>query len=374
MAGVSLRDRWRSLRTRLLSDPEFQRRATAFPLTRPLAWLGARRSFDLVAGFVYSQTLHALLALGLLERLQRDPMRLEEIAEAAALEPAAALRLMKAADAVDLTERRDDGRWGLGADGAALAGNPGARAMIRHHHALYRDLADPIALLRGEVKETELGKFWRYAREADGGRLKTEDVEDYSRLMAESQSLVAHDILAAYPMERHSRILDVGGGDGTFLSAVAGRYPQADLTLFDLPAVSEVARRRLADRGLADRVSVVGGDFAQDALPAGRDLITLVRILHDHEDDKVLTLLSACREALADGGALLIAEPMSGTRGGARIADAYFGFYLLAMGTGRARTPQEYAGMLESVGFRIITPLSTRNPLMTRVLVARVRA
>ncbi|MCR9221200.1 MAG: methyltransferase domain-containing protein [Alphaproteobacteria bacterium] len=374
MAGVSLRDRWRSLRTRLLSDPEFQRRATAFPLTRPLAWLGARRSFDLVAGFVYSQTLHALLALGLLERLQRDPMSLEEIAEAAALEPAAALRLMKAADAVDLTERRDDGRWGLGADGAALAGNPGARAMIRHHHALYRDLADPIALLRGEVKETELGKFWRYAREADGGRLKTEDVEDYSRLMAESQSLVANDILAAYPMERHSRILDVGGGDGTFLSAVAGRYPQADLTLFDLPAVSEVARRRLADRGLADRVSVVGGDFAQDALPAGRDLITLVRILHDHEDDKVLTLLSACREALAEGGALLIAEPMSGTRGGARIADAYFGFYLLAMGTGRARTPQEYAGMLESVGFRIITPLSTRNPLMTRVLVARVRA
>jgi demethylspheroidene O-methyltransferase len=370
----TLRDRWRSLRTRLLGDPDFQRRAIDFPLTRPFARLGTRRSFDLVAGFVYSQTLAAVAELGWLERLKSEPQPLETLAEEAELEPEAARRLLKAAAAIGLSEQRDDGRWGLGAEGAALAGNPGALAMIRHHGHLYRDLADPLALLRGQVKETELAAYWRYGREAKGGRIAREQAEAYSALMGASQMLLVDDVLSAYPMDGHRKLLDVGGGDGHFLEAVARRHPDLDLTLFDLPAVAAIARDRLAASGLGQRVAVAEGDFAADLLPDGHDLITLIRILHDHEDEKALALLEACRTALAPGGALLIAEPMSGTPGGARIADAYFGFYLLAMGSGRARTPDEIAALLETAGFRIVTPISTRNPLMVRAIVARERA
>ncbi|MEQ8602956.1 MAG: methyltransferase [Marivibrio sp.] len=372
--GASLRDRWRDWRNRKLADPDFQHRAIANPLLRPFARMGVRRSFDLVAGFVYSQTLAAFVALDLLDRLKEAPQSEAALSDATDLDPAALNRLMKAAAAVGLAERFDDGRWGLGADGAALAGSPGARAMIRHHDALYRDLTNPVALLRGEAGETELARFWRYAGEADGRAVKPEEAEGYSRLMAESQSLLAEEILAAYPMDGTRRILDVGGGGGAFLTAVAARHPQAQLTLFDLPGVAEYARAEIARRGLAKRISVAAGDFMHDPLPAGCDLITLVRILHDHDDDKALALLKACRVALADVGALLIAEPMSGRADAARVADAYFGFYLLAMGSGRARTPDEISALLDAADFRIVTPLTTRNPLMVQAIAARPRA
>jgi len=372
--GASLRDRWRDWRNRKLCDPSFQQKAIANPLLRPFAKIGVRRSFDLVAGFVYSQTLAAFVELDLLDRLSQAPLTENALAEATGLEPAAAARLMKAAAAVGLAERFDDGRWGLGADGAALVGSPGARAMIRHHGAFYRDLADPVRLLKGEGGETELARFWRYAREADGRGIKADEAEGYSRLMAESQSLLADEILAAYPMDGCRRILDVGGGGGVFLTAVAARHPTADLTLFDLPGVAEYARAEIARRGLAERISIAAGDFMHDPLPTGHDLITLVRILHDHDDDKALALLTACRAALADGGALLIAEPMAGRRDAARVADAYFGFYLLAMGSGRARAPEEISALLVQAGFRIVTPLTTRNPLMVQAIAARPRA
>ena len=102
-----------------------------------------------------------------------------------------------------------------------------------------------------------------------------------------------------------------------------------------------------------------------------RDSITLVRVLHDHDDDLVLRLLRAVRQAMSAGSTLLVAEPMAGTAGAERIGDAYFGFYLLAMGSGRARTPTELTHLLELSGFTNIRLPPTRRPLRVRLLTAR---
>ncbi|MGK3925309.1 methyltransferase, partial [Enterococcus faecium] len=78
----------------------------------------------------------------------------------------------------------------------------------------------------------------------------------------------------------------------------------------------------------------------------GADIASLVRVLHDHDDTAVRTILGAVHAALPPGGTLLVAEPMSGTRGAAPIGDAYFGFYLTAMKSGRPRTADELSAML----------------------------
>ena len=93
-------------------------------------------------------------------------------------------------------------------------------------------------------------------------------------------------------------------------------------------------------------------------------------MLHDHDDHAALALLRAARAALAPGGRLLIAEPMAGTRGAAASGDAYFGFYLLAMGRGRPRRPEVIAAMLRTAGFSRSRLLRTRVPLVTRVMIA----
>ena len=133
--------------------------------------------------------------------------------------------------------------------------------------------------------------------------------------MSASQTLVAGEILAAYSFRRHRCLLDVGGGDGTFLSAVATREPDLRAILFDLPAVAERARERFAKERIEGRATVYAGDFLGDPLPAGADVASLVRVIHDHDDDAALRLLRGVHAVLPAGGVLLVAEPFAATKG-----------------------------------------------------------
>ena len=216
-----------------------------------------------------------------------------------------------------------------------------------------------------------MADYWPYAGDPDPAALGADAVRRYTDVMSASQALIAAEVLASWPLDGYRSLLDVGGGDGHFLRAVAARYPEPSLALFDLPAVIALAATRFAAAGLARRVRLTGGDFFREPLPAGADLITLVRVLHDHDDEAALAILRAVHAALPAGGTLLIAEPMAGTRGAEAVADAYFGFYLLAMGSGRARTPRELGRLAGAAGFGPLRLLPGRAPLLTRVAVLR---
>lgn len=362
-----------ALRNRVLSSPRFQRWAAAFPLTRPVARHRARRMFDIVAGFVYSQVLYTCVHLRILELLHESgPLTIGELAARVDLPEESCLLLAKAASSLDLMEYYGRGRWGLGAQGAAMIANPGVAAMVEHHAMLYADLQDPVSLLRaGKTGQTRLGRFWAYAGQEPPSGLDGERVSEYTRLMSVSQQLVAEEILDVFTFRGYARLMDLGGGNATFLSAVAGRVPGLELVLFDLPAVAEKARARFAELGLEHRATAVGGDFFADPLPRGADLISLVRVVHDHNDDHVLGLFRSIRQVLPAHGALLLAEPMSGTSGAEPIGDAYFGIYLHAMGRGRPRTPAELEEMLLKSGFTRVRLIPTRTPLLTRVMLAQ---
>jgi demethylspheroidene O-methyltransferase len=141
--------------------------------------------------------------------------------------------------------------------------------------------------------------------------------------------------------------------------------------LFDLPAVAERAARRFESAGLTARTRAVGGDFLNQDLPTGADVLSLIRVVHDHNDDGAAAILRGAYRALPPKGVLLLAEPMMGTPGAETVGDAYFGFYLLAMGRGRARTPQALQQMLITAGFVSAQLLRTRQPLQGRLIVAR---
>jgi demethylspheroidene O-methyltransferase len=158
-----------------------------------------------------------------------------------------------------------------------------------------------------------------------------------------------------------------------FASAVAKRWPHLQVTVFDLPEVAKRAQARFAGLGLGQRAQAVGGDFVATVLPSGADIVSLVRVVHDHDDAKVLALLRAVRRVLPDNGVLLLAEPMAGTPGAQAMGDAYFGMYLWAMGSGRPRRVEDLAALLHECGFEAPRHLPNATPLQTQVLVARVR-
>jgi demethylspheroidene O-methyltransferase len=362
-----LHGRFIAARNRLLASAHFQRFATRFPLLRPVARGQARALFDLVAGFAYSQILAACIETGLLEVLADGPQDTAEIAARIDLPAMGAERLLRAAVALGLAEALGD-HWVLGVGGAALRGTRGLAEMVAHHRLLYADLADPVALLRRGGGGGSLSGMWGYAESAGTGDATA--VAAYSTLMAASQPMIAAQAIDAYSFHRHRRLLDVGGGEGAFLTAVGARVPGIELGLFDLPAVAARARARFDSSDLSTRSVTFGGDFLRDALPEGYDIVSLVRVLHDHDDPPALALLRSIHAALPPGGTVFIAEPMARTPGAEAVGDAYFGFYLLAMGSGRPRSAAEIKAMLRQVGFVRPRALRTAMPLTTSAIVA----
>ena len=358
------RGRLASWRDRTLASPDFRAWAARFPLTRPIARRRSRALFDLCAGFAYSQILQSCVELDLFNLLNANSQTPAALAPRIGLTPERAARLCEAAAGLKLLRRRGDA-YALGPLGAAMVGNDGVAAMVRHHAILYRDLADPVGLLRAEKGGTGLAAYWPYGTDSDPAALPSTDIAPYSALMADSQPLVAAEILAAYDITRHRVLLDVGGGEGAFLEQAATSAPALQLCLFDLPEVAARARARLGSR-----VTATGGDMRHDALPQGADLLTLIRVIHDHDDADAMAILRRARAAIPPGGTLLLCEPMLDARG-AEPVGAYFTLYLLALGSGRPRCQAELTAMLTQAGFGTVRAARTGNALITSMLIAR---
>lgn len=358
--NLSLWTRWVLLRNRVLGSAAFQRWASRTPLVRGIARRRASAQFDLVAGFVYSQILSACVTTGLIGFLREGPRSFDEIAALLKIEHNAAKTLLRAARSLQLVEEPQPDVWTLGEQGAPLSANEGAMAMIRHHELLYRDLADPVRLLAdNRAKQTALSAYWTYASRTDGEG----DTKGYSALMAATQPMVSEQIVNAYDFGRHQRLLDIGGGTGAFARAVSAVAPHLAIGVFDLPEVLE--------RTEQGTFAAHPGSFKTSALPSGYDLITLVRILHDHDDEVAQALLAKIHHALPNGGQLLIVEPMSESARAGRMGDAYFGLYLWAMGSGRPRSASALTDMLKKAGFSCVDRVPTALPIITSALLAK---
>ncbi len=355
---------------RLIARPGFQAAVARVPLLRGVARRDGAALFDVVAGFVRAQVLLAVVELDLSARLMDGPRHPAELALETGLPPDRMEILLQAAAALKLLRRLRDGRFALARQGAALAGVPGLSGMIRHHGPFYRDMADPVALLRGDV-DTELARFWPYVFGATGTPPPRAVTAAYSDLMSDSQTLVAQDTLATVRFAGVHRLLDVGGGSGAFAAAVCRAQPGIAATVLDLPGVAPLAQARIAATGLTGRLDFVPGSFRDGPLPSGADMISLVRVLYDHADGTVAALLAQAFAALPPGGRLVISEPMSGGHNPDPAGDVYFAFYTLAMRTGRARSAARIADLCRAAGFTGLRYHRSRRPFVTTVVEAR---
>lgn len=354
---------------RIAASPAFQRWAAGIPLVRRIARAEGQDLFDIVQGFVSSQVLFAVVELRLLHRVMDGPLTAGQLAQGTGITADRMMRLTQAATALGLLRRKGD-LFYITRKGAALTGVPGLEQMIRHHDVLYRDLADPLAFLRGET-QTELAGFWPYVFGASGA-VDPETTAVYSDLMAQSQGLVAQDTLRMVSLKGLRHMADIGGGSGAFAEAAAAATRGLQVTLYDLPKVIEAAGRRLENAPQKSRIALAPGSFRDDPLPAGVDAISLIRVLYDHEDSTVRDLLAKVHDTLPPGGRVIVSEPMSGGVTPDRAGDVYFAFYCMAMRTGTVRSQDRISTLLAEAGFaQIRTPRSLR-PFVTSVVEAVV--
>lgn len=356
-----------------LAQPQSYEWARSHWATR---WLVRRRTqqlFGWMSGFVQSQVLLASVRLGLLEVLAEQPQTLDALSVRLNVPEQPLLRLLSSAVAMGLLRLDSAECYRLAGAGHVLLSQPGITAMIEHNQLLYADMSEPDAFLRRSAPG-QMGQYWTYAHDtpaAKSAALGAPDLVRYSGLMDASQGFVITEILDSFPFALHAKVLDIGCGKGRFMTALAQRHAHLQVQLFDLPAVVELARQRLEQAQLLQRAQCVGGSFVDDPLPVGADLVTLVRVLHDHDDDTVLALLRKVCEVLPSGGRVMIAEPMCLPSGQGEVVDPYFHFYLLAMGAGRLRKPSEIEQLLIRSGFSSVEQVPTAMPIHAQIVTAQ---
>ena len=358
------------LKVSAFSSTKLHDAISKIPIIRALISYEGKKIHEVMSGFVYSQILHLLISLGIFQFLKKEGRSLDEVSQFLEITSERSLLLLRGGCALNLICFKRNRYW-LTRIGAQIIGVPGLMDMIQHNQILYRDLINPVMVLRGS-NETELSHFWPYVRkEGKKKKISAKVSADYSRLMQTSQRLVAEQTLQAFSFRGVKRILDIGGGTGAFLLAVKSKYPEIEATVFDLPNVISVAKSNKHKGDSLAKLILCPGDFLKDDFPANQDVICLVRVLYDHEDSTVELLLRRIYEALPKGGSLLITEPMSGGSKAMRSSDCYFSFYTLAMMTGKVRSFEEHKAILLKSGFSHIVRHSVSAPFITQVMSAR---
>ena len=358
-------------RNQTVASPKFQKWAGSTLIVKAIARRDAEKIYDLMAGFVYSQTLLAMVELDLFTHLKSESLSASELSIKAQIPKSSMIILCQSATAIKILERVDENKYSLSRLGASVLGVPGLTAMIRHHRLFYEDLRDPVGLLKNDV-ETHMSKYWPYVFNSNqDGLIEPRVAEIYSELMRSSQSLVAEETLRLISFSSTKRLLDIGGGTGAFIEEVYKINAGISFGLFDLPQVIEKAKVSPFFRNADEQFEMIAGSFLDDKIPKGYDTITLIRVLYDHDDDVVIALLRKVYEALPNDGRIIISEPMSGGAKPIRSGDSYFGFYTMAMSTGRPRSPREHQHFLKKVGFRLVKKHKGTREFITQVISAQ---
>lgn len=349
-----------------ISTSRWQARLMRWPITKWIAHREAVSLYNICAGFAYTQILRACVEMDLFKVLAEEPRSLAALARKFQVPEGRLEVLLDGAIALKLIRQQKTGDYAIALSAAALIADDGLASIIRHHDLMYQDLADPLAFLRNKGGQS-MQDFWNYdmTHTASAG-----SASDYTSVMASTQAMVASQVVAAYPFKRHRQMADVGGGLGVFATAVARSAPRLSITLLDLPGVAERANHHIAAEGLQAQVKAVAGDYRDLVLPEDTDLVTLVRVLHDQDDDDAARLMANVYRAVRPGTRILLAETMKDSGGSRTIGAGYFGLFLLAMGRGRVRSKAQISSFLRDAGFDDIHEYSTGLPAIVRVLTA----
>lgn len=311
----------------------------------------AQSVLELARGFMEPRILLTGAELDLFSLLAPAPLTAEEVCERLDGDARALRILLDALSAMGLLTKRE-GRYGCPPEVSRLLTSDGEGSvlpMVLHAASLWRSWS--------RLPEIALGP--------SAGRESTEEqAAARTRAFIGAMHVVGAPVAAAaarvIAADGASRMIDVGGGSGTYTIALLRAHPALRATLFDRPEVVEMARERLGQEGLLGRVELVGGSFDEDELPGGHDLALLSAIIHQNSHAENVALYGKVLRALVPGGRVVIRDHVMSPdrlepRGG-----ALFAVNMLA-GTpgGDTYTLEEIEAGLTEAGFervRLIQP------------------
>lgn len=335
---------------------------------RDAATMGA-----MIMGFRTTQLVHTAARLGIADLLVEGPRDASALADAVGAHPRALYRLLRALASVGVFVEADDGRFEL---------TPLAQTLRSDVPGSLRDLA----LLYGD--EWLWRAYGRTCYSVTTGlpafdlvheqplfeylSLHPEAASTFDAAMTAFSERETAAILAAFDFSGAGQVVDVGGGRGALLASILDTNPRVRGVLFDRPPVVEVARDLLNRAGVADRCTLIAGDFFEAALPEGGDVYVLKSVLHDWDDARSIAILQRCREAMGPDSRLVVVERLVPDGRGPSEAKL-FDINMLVVTGGLERTEAEYRRIFEAAGFELARSVPTRAPVSIIEGVPRAR-
>lgn len=315
------------------------------------------RSYQAAAVFA------AAADLELFDAVAKRPRSMAELARALGADTRGMAVLLDALAALGLLKKRAGryalapglGRW-LTADGE------GSILPMAQHQA---------NCMRNWVQLARVVQTGRPADRTPSVRGGAGDHEAFIGAMHSISAPAADSVVAALEPFRFTHLLDVGGASGTWTMALLRKRPSARATLFDLPDVIPMARRRLKADGFLKRVTLVAGDYNRDELPPGADLVWVSAIVHQNSREENRALFGRVFRALEPGGVIAIRDIVMETDRTQPVAGALFAVNMLvATEGGGTFTFDELRKDLESAGF-VQAKVIREDEGMNAIVVAR---
>ncbi len=323
----------------------------------------ARQLFQFASGYVTASALWVAAELGIADLLKNGARPVAELAAQTRTDEGALYRTLRLLAMVGIFTETEPRHFKL---------TPAAELLRSDAPNSMRDavvwIADPMHLqvashLLHSVKtgqptiEHMTGKpaFEHFADEPV-------EFERFHRAMTTMSAMAIHAALEVYDFSPFSTIVDVAGGHGYVICEILRKHPKVKGILFDLEDVVVGGEHRICKLELEGRCRTVGGDFFK-SIPAGGDLYLMKNIIHDWAEDKALTILRNCRDALQGNpnGRIALLElvvPPGNVPHMSKILD----IEMLYFPGGRERTEDEYAELFAKTGFRMTRVVPTKSP------------
>ena len=316
---------------------------------------------NIVQGFGRSAALMSAVELGIFTAIDDGTNTTETVAAAVDIHPVNAERLLTMLTAMELVYRLDDGTY-ANADDVDRFLVEGKKSYAGPWILFNKPQWDDWGRLTDHLRAMDLkilGPIGHFT--VDDARVYHEAT--YSIGMGAGRRFVKQVDLTGRQM-----ILDLGGGSGAYCINAAQAYPEIKAVVFDLPPVAEVANEFIAENGVAERVSAVGGDFIVDDFPSGADVVIMASNLPMYGPAMIGRVVQKAFDALEPGGEMhLIGETLDNDRRGP-IGPAYWGLgQAISETQGIAHSEADCIGYFATAGFVDVAAVPFIPGALTRI-------
>jgi hypothetical protein len=318
---------------------------------------------QMISGYWVSQAIYTAAKLGIADLLKPGSQSCQQLAENTDSNPGSLYRMMRALASIGIFQETEPEQFIL---------TPLAEYLCSDHPQSLQ----ATAVMLGDAPHYQAWGNFLYSVKTgkpafdhsfgmgvfDYFKSHPQDAEIFEQCMNSFSFVEEKAILDVYDFSQFKTLVDIGGGYGEMLGTFLQKYPHLQGILFDEEYVISHAEPTLAKHGVVERCQMVSGDFFT-SVPPGGDAYLLKHILHDWDDERALTILKNCRDAMDEHSKILVLEMIvqpGNIPGAAKMLDLNM---LVMCPGGKERTESEFHQLFAQAGLKLTEIIRTAEDI-----------